>query len=197
MTILNTIIITTSLTVIFGAYSFYGLFYYLDKSGIKNNNYVKEIVEKYNEIEINYKILLKENIILKVEIETLSKKVTELENKKLTMLNCVGNNSLEDVLEDVVAENRIICNADSENNPKINVEIINLFVSQKEPEEAEEVKSQYESEPEPEHSPEKEHGFEVLDTSYANNEHIVKSRMRGTSISEINWAEVTKKFIFG
>jgi hypothetical protein len=42
-----------------------------------------------------------------------------------------------------------------------------------------------------------EHGFEILDQGFSNNEHIVKSRARGTSITDINWGEVTKKFIFG
>ena len=42
-----------------------------------------------------------------------------------------------------------------------------------------------------------ENDFEILEDTHSNNEHIVKSRSRGTSISDINWGEVTKKFIFG
>lgn len=198
MTNFNPIIMTTSfgLSIFFGIYSFFSLINYLEYSGIRNNNVIKEITDKYNDIEIKYNSVLRENIILKSEIDFLLKKVTELENKKLSLVNCVGDADLGDVLEDVISENRIVCNTVSEDKPKINVEIINVFVKpQEEEEESEEVKSEYLPEQSP--SPEKDHGFEVLEENYGKNEHIVKSRIRGTSISEINWAEVTKKFIFG
>ena len=44
-----------------------------------------------------------------------------------------------------------------------------------------------------------ENGFEILEQNYSIDEPIsrIRTRTRGTSISEINWAKVTKKFIFG
>jgi len=199
MTNFNTIIITTGLSVIFGLYSFYGLINYLEKDGLTNNDMISrkmsEILRRYNKIEIKYKSLLVENIILKDEINILSRKFIDLENNKVSLFNCINYDPLplENVSENIVEEeNKIIYNTVSENKDtiKINDDIINMLVKLEEEKEREREKEKEEKEKD------EDHEFEVLEKSYTN-EHITKNRTRVKSISEINWTEATKKFIFG
>ena len=143
------------------------------------------------------------------DINILSNNITNLETNKIELINCVSSSmydtSLEDIMEDITDKNNVICNAKLE-TPKINIGLINLINHNNEEltKDVEELRKVKENVPIIVKNDnmynivlENDNGFEILENAHSNNEHIIKSRSRGTSISEINWAEVTKKFIFG
>ncbi len=192
----KTIIISTSLSLLFGVYSIYNLMWHLDKTK-DSEKYYKEEVDalKISIININekYNDLLIEFQKIKVNVDILSKNITNLETNKIELISCVSSpryhNSLEDIIEDISDKNKIICNAQI-NIPKLNLGLINLVhdndndnENDNENSEVKEIKQDQE--------------FEILEQDYVNNVNIVRSRSRGTSITDINWSAATKKFIFG
>ena len=222
----KTLIISTSLSVFFGIYSIYGLMLYLEKlyesekyykseidtlkkAIININNKYDETNKKYNETNKKYYNLLIDFQKINRDINTLSNNITNLETNKIELINCVSSSmydtSLEDIMEDITDKNNVICNAKLE-TPKINIGLINLINHNNEEltKDVEELRKVKENVPIIVKNDnmynivlENDNGFEILENAHSNNEHIIKSRSRGTSISEINWAEVTKKFIFG
>jgi hypothetical protein len=221
--------LSTSLSLLFGLYSFYGFINYMDHLeedmdemyALKRS--FNELFVKHNDLHSKYDYLLGEHNVLKNKFDKLDNMVSELDRRKLALKNCVGETPLEDILENVVDKNRLICYTpdSTSEKPKINIEIINLFVN------PEEEKEDDDDDDKGHISDESgkpidldgdldldetitkplnndisgsitfEHGFELLDQSNEINEHIAKSRSRGTSITEINWGEATKRFIFG
>ena len=222
----KTLIISTSLSVFFGIYSIYGLMLYLEKlyesekyykseidtlkkAIININNKYDETNKKYNETNKKYYNLLIDFQKINRDINILSNNITNLETNKIELINCVSSSmydtSLEDIMEDITDKNNVICNAKLE-TPKINIGLINLINHNNEEltKDVEELRKVKENVPIIVKNDnmynivlENDNGFEILENAHSNNEHIIKSRSRGTSISEINWAEVTKKFIFG
>jgi peptidoglycan hydrolase CwlO-like protein len=201
----KTLIISTSLSVFFGIYSIYGLIVYLEKLEKldeleTSDKYCKteidclkktivDINQKYDETNKKYNDLLVNFQKINIDIGILSNNITNLDTGKIEINNCVNyESSLEDIMEDSIDNYKIICDAIID-IPDMHRELLNLL---------------HNNEPTKEHvndinkeSNFEEHEFEILEQGYLNNEHIVKSRARGTSISEINWTEATKKFIFG
>lgn len=224
---INTIIISTTLSFVFAVHSFYGFIKY-----IKQLDYLEEEMEtiyelknsyndlnnKYNRLQENYDLLTVENHLLKTSLSELSSKMVVLERKKIALMNCVGETPLEDVMKDILEDNKLTCHTGSSDNPKINIEIINLFRNsndepEQEQEQADAVVDAYISDSsgapidiDGEDNPSiynslLDHGFEVLEQPLLEsndlNEHVVKSRIRGTSITEIDWTEATRRFLFG
>lgn len=222
---IKTLFISTSLSLLFGAYSIYSLMVYLEKT---EKHYKDEIQtlkktitiinKKYDETNKKYSALLVELEKTKSTINVLSENITNLEANKIEIQNCAKpDSSLEDLMEDIIDNSKIICNAIISNPiitnaitdlPKLNAvllspqqltnddakngvkdelkimdEIINEIIN--------DISKNLVIE---EHG---DHEFEILDTSISTNEHIVKSRARGTSVTDINWVAATKKFIFG
>ena len=192
----NPIIISTSLSLLFGVYSIYGLMIYLEKSEKSYKEQIDTLKEtifdinkKYNETNKKYNDFLLE--FEKIN-DILSKNITNLETSKIELINCIDyDTSFVNIIEDITDKNQILCNT------KMNIGLINLPFNNEANEELINV------------SPiakidnlnvglDNNHGFEILEPDCSDNEDIINRRTRGTSISEINyWAEATKKFIFG
>ena len=175
----------------------------------ETNKKYNETNKKYNETNKKYYNLLIDFQKINRDINILSNNITNLETNKIELINCVSSSmydtSLEDIMEDITDKNNVICNAKLE-TPKINIGLINLINHNNEEltKDVEELRKVKENVPIIVKNDnmynivlENDNGFEILENAHSNNEHIIKSRSRGTSISEINWAEVTKKFIFG
>jgi len=235
---INILNISTGLSLLFGLYSFYGFINYLEHLK-KDIDELYEVSMSVNELNINYKNLhmkyeqlLSEHNDLKNNVTELTNKVILLEHKKIALANCVGKSSLEEVLENVVDENRLICHTpkSTSDKPKINIEIINLFEATREEKDDDEEErdngdkykdngktkgnNDYNVDSDSSGKPididvdydidfdfnvqlkmNYDHGIDIA--MLEENDQIIKSRRRGTSISDINWGEVTKKFIFG
>ena len=180
------------------------------------------INEKYHETNKKCNDLLVELNSTKDKIDTLSNNIIKIKTNKIELLDCHSDNpiyydsSLEQIMED-----NIICNAIVD-IPKINLEVIKLCdnviydsddnnnENYQDSDDTDDYKSPHNSilstindginGVELDNLNKKfieENEFEILEDDCSNNEHIIKSRSRGTSISDINWAAVTKKFIFG
>jgi len=187
----KTIIVSTSLSLLFGLYSIYGLMEHLEKKEKEETAKIENlkktmncIIKKNDETNKKYNILLIEFTKITIDISNLLKNITNLEKNKIELVN--GNvSSQHDIsLKDI---------------SKINIDqIIQIQDDIKELLDVQElVDINNFNMGNLNNSLDNDHGFEILEQSYSNNEDIVKSRSRGTSISEINWMEVTKKFIFG
>jgi hypothetical protein len=207
---INTILLSTSLSLLFGIYSFYGFIKFFDHFE-EDINEIYSLKRSFNVLSIeHYKLydkythLVSEHNELKNSFTKLANKVLELDKKKLALKNCVGESPLEEVIENIVDENRLICHTpdSTTDNPKINIEIINLFIKPEEIDKNGEISDDSRKPIDLDADLDLDvdigvRGFELLEQDNEINEHIEKSRSRGTSISEINWGEATKKFIFG
>lgn len=206
---IKTFFISASLSLLFGIYSIYGLITYLEKSEkhykdeIHNlKKTITVINKKYDETNKKYGILLLELEKTKDAIDILSKNITKLETNKIEIQNCINNeSSLEDIMEDLIDNSKIICNAIISNpiisNAIIDISKLNLDLKDETNDIINDVINDIInniSQGVEEHN---DHEFEILETDISNNEHIIKSRARGTSVSNINWAGAINKFIFG
>ena len=180
-----------------------------------------DINQKYEETNKKYYELLNEFKIIKNNFEKIETNKVELISC-YSPPNYDNSNTLDNINE----SDKIVCDAIIDIN-SLNLEGINLFNDNEEIEEGcsrlfinsveinqedyvfkedklikniEEIKQDNDDKELKEDKLTKnveEHEFEILEQGFSNNEHLVKSRARGTSISDINWASATKKFIFG
>lgn len=213
---LKTLIISTSLSVFFGIYSIYGLMLYLEKLDEleKSETYykreidslktaIRDIDKKYDETNEKYNDLFITFQKIKTDIDILSNNITNLETNKMELINCISSpipiydSSLEDIMEDAIDHNKILCNAKI-NIPKLNFDVIKVTHNNEELKDNTDISlsltKNVHLEDTNKESNFEEHEFEILEQG---SEHIIRSRARGTSVSDINWAAVTKKFIFG
>ena len=184
---------------------------------------ITNINEKYHETNKKCNDLLVDLNKTRDKIDTLSNNIIKIKTNKIELLDCHSDNpiyydsSLEQIMED-----NIICNAIVD-IPKINLEVIKLcdnviYDSDDDNDDNDDEESDDTDDHQSPHNSilstindgingveldnvnkkfTEENEFEILEDDCSNNEHIIKSRSRGTSISDINWAAVTKKFIFG
>lgn len=185
---------------------------------------ITNINKKYDETNKKCNDLLVELNKTRDKIDTLSNNIIKIKTNKIELLDCHSDNPIyyDSSLENIIEDNNIICNAIVD-IPKINLEVIKLFDDaiydsddndddddSEESDDTDDHQSQHNSilstindginGVELDNVNKKfieENEFEILEDDCYNNEHIIKSRSRGTSISDINWAAVTKKFIFG
>ena len=182
---------------------------------------ITDINQKYEETNKKYHELLNEFKIIKSNVEKIqTNKVELISCSSLPIYD--NKHSLDNIIE----PDKIVCDAIIDIN-NLNLEGINLFGDDGEIEEGcsrlfinnveikqedyvlKEDKLIKNIEEEKDDNANKdlkadglnkhveEHEFEILEQGVSNNEHLVRSRARGTSISDINWASATKKFIFG
>lgn len=205
---IKTFFISASLSLLFGVYSIYGLITYLEKSEkhykdeIHNlKNFITVINKKYDDTNKKYGILLLELEKTKDTIDILSKNITKLEANKIEIQNCVNNeSSLEDIMEDIIDNSKIICNAIISNpiisNAITDISKLNVGLKDERNEVINDVINDIINDISQSVEEHNENEFEILETNMPN-EHIIKSRARGTSISNINWAGAINKFVFG
>ena len=99
----NPIIISTSLSLLFGVYSIYGLMIYLEKSEKSYKEQIDTLKEtifdinkKYNETNKKYNDFLLE--FEKIN-DILSKNITNLETSKIELINCIEYNTIINMLK--------------------------------------------------------------------------------------------------
>lgn len=190
--------ITTGISVLFGVYSIYNILEYLR---VLNNHRVKQINNlqnlindtntKYNDLQIKYVTLQKNHNELHVsyekmnkEIQLLNLKIIELQDNKMidVEINSV-NNSIHDNISVIICDE--LCDLNSE-IPRVHMETMNTIADNTDREFIESLSLEYNCSETDEVS------------SLCNSEKSsIKSRSRSTSVTEINWTSLTKKFLFG
>ena len=193
---IKNIFITTGISVLFGVYSIYNIFEYLR---VLNNHQVKQINslqnllnetnKKYNDLQVKYVLLQKNYDKLTVSHEEnnnqtnlLNIQIIKLQEDKTIDTNNISNeNSNEN--SNSTTYNNIICDLNSE-IPIVNMENINSINIHEEF-----VESLFLE-------------YDYLETgeasSLSNSEKCpIKSRTTDKSMTEINWTNLTKKFLFG
>lgn len=200
---IKNIFITTGISVLFGVYSIYNILEYLR---ILNNHRVKQINSlrhlvndtntkykdlqmKHDELHKNYNELSANYDKINKEINLLNIKIAELQENKMkdnaTDIDIYTNNISypENPTPNIICDE--LCNLNNE-IPRVHMETMNAIVDDIDEEFIESLYLDYES------------GVNSELSSLCNSEkNSIKSRSRSTSITEINWGSLTKKFLFG
>jgi len=202
---IKNIFVTTGISVLFGVYSIYNILEYLR---LLNNERVKQIKnlqilgqetnKKYSELQIQYLELQKKYTELSIycnkmkeDITILNDKIIQLQDKKNDYIknNDIKNYTSSDYLTSLISlpidiessGNTVcdeLCNFNSD-IPRIHMETMNI-------------------------------NYENVDSEFIDllsldneieqinkNKNDLFSRSRSTSVTEINWTTLTKKFLFG
>lgn len=200
---IKNIFITTGISVLFGVYSIYNILEYLR---ILNNHRVKQINSlrhlvndtntkykdlkmKHDELHKNYNELSTNYEKINKEINLLNIKIAELQENKMkdnaTDIDIYTNNiSYPEIpTPNIICDE--LCNLNNE-IPRVHMETMNAIVDDIDEEFVESLYLDYES------------GVNSELSSLCNSEkNSIKSRSRSTSVTEINWGNLTKKFLFG
>lgn len=203
---IKNIFITTGISVLFGVYSIYNILEYLR---LLNNHRVKQINslqhslndtnKKYNDLQIKY-IELQQNYNdlsisheqINKEIHILNMKIVELQENKMVDINITSTtNSIPDDTSIIICDE--FCNLNND-IPRIHMETMNALVNDIDEEFVESLSftslQEYDC---------SENG-ELSSLCNSEKGSITSSnnvRSRSTSITEINWGSLTKKFLFG
>lgn len=189
---IKNIFITTGISVLFGVYSIYNIFEYLR---VLNNHQVKQINslqnllnetnKKYNDLQVKYVLLQKNYDKLAVSHEENNNQANLLNIQiiKLQEDKTIDTNNISNENSNSTTYNNIICDLNSE-IPIVNMENINSINIHEEF-----VESLFLE-------------YDYLETgeasSLSNSEKCpIKSRTTDKSMTEINWTNLTKKFLFG
>lgn len=188
----KTIILSTSLSFLFGVYSIYSLIEYLEKIKEAEKDEIDSLKKSIIDINNNYFIEFQK---IKSDMNNLSNKIIHLETNKIEPINCVSTSIYDTSLKDIM-EDKPNKNIDSIN---INTEAVTIDIKElNQLEKNVPLIANNDNMCNINNEIENDYGFEILEKYYSNNENIIKSKNRNTSISEINWwAEATNKFIFG
>lgn len=203
---IKNIFITTGISVLFGVYSIYNILEYLR---VLNNHRVKQINSlqhlvndtntkykdlqmKHDELQKNYNELSTNYEKINKEINLLNIKIIELQENKMkdiaattTDIDIYTNNSSyhENPTPNIICDE--LCNLNNE-IPRVHMETMNAIVHDIDEEFVESLYLDYES------------GVNSELSSLCNSEKgSSRSRSRSTSVTEINWGTLTKKFLFG
>jgi hypothetical protein len=203
---IKNIFITTGISVLFGVYSIYNILEYLR---ILNNHRVKqinslrhlvndtntkykdlqmkhdELQKNYNELSTNYEKINKEINLLNIKIIELQENKMKYTDTTATDIDIYTNNSSypENPTPNIICDE--LCNLNNE-IPRVHMETMNAIVDDIDKEFVESLYLDYES------------GVNSELSSLCNSEKSsIKSRSRSTSVTEINWGNLTKKFLFG
>ncbi len=207
---IKNIFITTGISVLFGVYSIYNILEYLR---ILNNHRVKQINslqhlvndtnKKYNDLHVQHVELQKKYDELSVsyehinqEVITLKIKLIELQENKLVEIEINGNNdnNNDNSNNDNISESTpsIICDELCHFNleiPRINMETMNSVNNI----DCDDIDVEFVESLNLEYDCNNTEVSSVCDSEKSS----IKTRSRSTSITEINWATLTKKFLFG
>jgi predicted nuclease with TOPRIM domain len=193
---IKNIFITTGISVLFGVYSIYNILEYLR---ILNNHRVKQINNlqhlvnetntKYKNLQMKYHELSSNYEEINKEINLLNIKIAELQENKMkdtaTNIDIYTNNSSypENLTLNIICDE--LCNLNNE-IPRVHMETMNSINDDIDEEFVESLYLDYES------------GVNSELSSLCNSEKgSIKSRSRSTSVTDINWGNLTKKFLFG
>lgn len=198
---IKNIFITTGISVLFGVYSIYNILEYLrvlNNHRLKQINSLQQLVsdtnKKYSDLQVKYVELQKNHHELSVsyekinmEIHLLNIKINELQENKTIDINLT---TLQDNISDKMSDTiNLVCDELCDLNteiPRIHMETMNSINDDIDDEFVESLSLDYDC---------SESG-EV--SSLGNSEKgSIKSRSRSTSVTEINWTNLTKKFLFG
>jgi len=198
---IKNIFITTGISVLFGVYSIYNILEYLrvlNNQRLKQINSLQQLVsdtnKKYSDLQVKYVELQKNHHELSVsyekiniEIHLLNIKINELQENKTIDINLT---TLQDNISDKMSDTiNLVCDELCDLNteiPRIHMETMNSINDDIDDEFVESLSLDYDC----------SEAGEV--SSLGNSEKgSIKSRSRSTSVTEINWTNLTKKFLFG
>lgn len=201
------IFFTTGISVLFGVYSIYNILEYLR---VLNNHRVKQInslqhlqndtKKKYNDLQLKFNQLQKNHDELTINYEKINKeihqlhiKINELQEKKTIDIDFTSlqdaNNISNEISNNTIYNHNIICDELCDLNssiPRIHMETMNSINDDIDEEFVESLSLDYDY-------------SDTGDVSSLGNSEkgSIKSRSRSSSVTEINWTNLTKKFIFG
>ena len=201
---IKNIFITTGISVLFGVYSIYNILEYLR---LLNNHRVKQInslqhslndtKKKYNDLQIkyielhqNYNDLSISHEQINKEIHILNMKIVELQENKMVDIDITSTtNSIPDNTSIIICDE--FCNLNND-IPRIHMGTMNALANDIDVDEefVESLSLEYDC---------SENG-ELSSLCNSEKGSIISSnnvRSRSTSITEINWGSLTKKFVFG
>jgi predicted nuclease with TOPRIM domain len=195
---IKNLFITTGISVLFGVYSIYNILEYLrilNNHRIKQINSLQHVVSdtnkkyndlqmKHNELQKNYNELLISYENINKEVNMLHIKLLELQENKIDEIDINTNNTSSESTPSFICDE--LCYFNSE-IPRLHMETMNSI-------NVDDIDIDVEF-------------VESLNLEYDNNTEVssicgsekssIKSRSRTTSITEINWGGLTKKFLFG
>jgi predicted nuclease with TOPRIM domain len=196
---IKNLFITTGISVLFGVYSIYNILEYLR---ILNNHRVKQINslqhlvndtnKKYNDLHIKHTELQKNYTELSINYQHINKelnmlhiKLLELQENKINEID-INNDNTDPIVPGLYCDE--LCHFNSE-IPRVNMETMNAIndinVNDIDVEFIESLSLEYEC-----------NNTEVSSLC-GSEKSSIKSRSRSTSITEINWGGLAKKFLFG
>lgn len=212
---LKNIFITTGLSILFGVYSIYNIIEYLkfmEKHRNKQINSLQDIIndtnkryvdlnskyiilqQKYDNLSVNYDKTNQEIVILNLKIIQLRNNNYEQENVNMDMdMSEIGQVS---PVNTIIGsdDSSIICDelCDMNNSiPRIHMETMSsMHDSSIDPEFMESLYLDYTND-------QLNSNNTNLSSSCNSEKNSVRSRSRSTSVTDINWTGLTKKFFFG
>lgn len=208
---IKNIFITTGISVLFGVYSIYNILDYLkvlNNHRLKQINSLKhsvnDINKKYNELELKHIELQKQFDELLINFDNINQKVyllnvqiVELQDNKMINIDFnTENHTTNDIYENPIYENPIynnciICDELCDlkfDVPRVRMETMSPITDNIDEEFIESLSLDYDC----------HDNTEVEVSSLCNHEkYSTKSRTRSTSVTDINWYNLTKKFLFG
>jgi hypothetical protein len=204
---IKNLFITTGISVLFGVYSIYNILEYLrllNSHRVKQINSLQHLVNdtnsKYNklqnkhiELQKNYDELFISYENINKEIHRLNVKIIELQENKMTDIDIdinSDNYSSEFPTPSIICDELCDLNNDI---PRVHTETMKAIFDDIDididEDFAESVHLEYEC---------SETASNTELSSLCNSEKgSIKSRSRSTSVTEINWGSLTKKFLFG
>lgn len=197
---IKNIFITTGISVLFGVYSIYNILEYLR---LLNNERVKQIKniqilseetnKKYSELQIQYLELQKKYTELSIDcnkmkedINILKDKIIQLQdNKNIDIKNYTSNDYLTSLLSlpiNIESSDNAICDELCNFNndiPRVHMETMSINYENADSEFIDLLSLDNQ-----------------IEESIKNKDNVL-SRSRSTSVTDINWSTLTKKFLFG
>ena len=195
---IKNLFITTGISVLFGVYSIYNILEYLrilNNHRIKQINSLQHVVsdtnKKYNDLQMKHNELQKNYNELLISYENINKEVNMLHIKLLEL----QENKIDEIEIDINTNHTssastpsFICDELCYFNskiPRLHMETMNsINVDDIDVEFVESLNLEYDNNTE-------------VSSLCGSEKSSIKSRSRTTSITEINWGGLTKKFLFG
>lgn len=207
---IKNIFITTGISVLFGVYSIYNILEYLR---LLNNHRVKQINslqyllndtnKKYNDLQVKYNLLQQNHDKLALSYEKINKeinllniKIIELQENKTIDINFTSLQELNNISNQISSSaiyNNIVCDELCDLNseiPRVHMETMNSITDDIDEEFVESLSLEYDYSENGEVS-------SLGNSEKASIQSCELIRSRSTSITEINWGSLTKKFLFG
>jgi hypothetical protein len=194
---IKNLFITTGISVLFGVYSIYNILEYLrilNNHRIKQINSLQHVVsdtnKKYNDLQIkhielqkNYNELLISYENINKEVNMLHIKVLELQENKIDEIDINTNNTSSESTPSFICDE--LCHFNSE-IPRLHMETMNsINVDDIDVEFVESLNLEY------------DYNNTEVSSLCGSEKSSIKTRSRSTSITEINWGGLAKKFLFG